>query len=117
VDTTKFFPKSTTGHNAFRFMVSRENVQNDPEISTVFTDNARLVTWAGDDKRILVYPVDYGKSYNITCTHLEKLSDTETRIDEDADICGSSLPGDSAILTLRSVQPGRLRRYSLLHLQ
>jgi hypothetical protein len=86
-------------------------------MSTVFTDDARLVTWAGDDKRILVYPVDYRKFYNIACTHLEKLSDAETAKDEDADICGSSLAGDSAVLTPRSIKPGPLCRYSLLHLQ
>jgi hypothetical protein len=81
VDTRKFFHKSTTGHNAFRFMVSTEDVRNDYEMSTVFTDDARLVRWAGDVKRILVYPVDHGKFYNITCTHLEKLSDAETAKD------------------------------------
>lgn len=68
-------------------MVSTEHVQKDPAMSSVFTDDARLVTWAGNGKRILVYPVDYGKSYNITCTHLQKLSDGDTGEDEEADIC------------------------------
>lgn len=82
----RFVPKATTGHNAFRFMVPTEAVRKDEMMSNVFTDDARFSSWAGDEKRILVYPVDYAKQYNVTCSHPEKLSDQITRKDEATEV-------------------------------
>lgn len=55
-------------------------------MSATFSDNVRFLSWAGPGKRILVYPVDFGRQYNITCTHPEKLSDRDRKGDEEADV-------------------------------
>ena len=88
VDSAQYFPHASTGHNAFRFMVPRSLVQNDSVMSPVVNDDFRMFTWAGHGKRILVYPVDYNKQFNVTCTHPEHLSDTETSNDDSAAAIG-----------------------------
>ncbi|KAL8724060.1 MAG: hypothetical protein Q9181_007003 [Wetmoreana brouardii] len=84
IDTTQHFPTASTGHNAFRFMVSTPAAQKDKLLSSVLSDDARFLSWGGDNRRILVYPVDYGKQLNIICTHPQELSDKKGSGDEAA---------------------------------
>ncbi|KAL8710431.1 MAG: hypothetical protein Q9220_005032 [cf. Caloplaca sp. 1 TL-2023] len=80
VDATKHFPISSTGHNCFRFMVSKEAAQKDPVMSSIVSDDARMLSWTGgteNSKRIIVYPVDFDRQFNINCTHPQELSDKE----------------------------------------
>ena len=58
-------------------MVDKSVVQNDSMMAPVVNDDFRMFTWAGNGKRILVYPVDYDKQFNVTCTHPEELSDNK----------------------------------------
>ena len=88
IDSHQFSPSATTGHNALRFMLSKSVVQNDPIMSSLVDENSRMFTWAGNDKRILVYPVDFDRQYNLTCTHPEGLSDKETLNDDIASKIG-----------------------------
>ena len=82
--TAQRYPTASTGHNAFRFMIPKDVAQNDSVMKSVFTTNARFVCWSGQNKRILVYPVDYDRQYNITCTHPQELSDKDTSGDDAA---------------------------------
>lgn len=56
-------------------MLPASTVQSDPELSKLINDDYRMASWSGASKRILVYPVDYGRQYNFVCTHPEDLSD------------------------------------------
>ncbi len=51
VDTAQFFPRASTGHNAFRFMLSKSMVQKDNLMSSLVSEDARMFTWAGHNKR------------------------------------------------------------------
>ena len=84
VETDKYFPRASTKHNAFRFMVPRAVVEKDEILSSKMDADVRMFSWVGNGKRILVYPVDYDRQFNVTCTHPEHLSDGETK-DEDKD--------------------------------
>lgn len=88
IDTRKHYPTATTGHNAFRFMVSRSDAESDPTLSAAIRQY-RMLSWFGNNRRILVYPVDYGKQFNITCTHPQELSDQEAT-GNDAEAVGES---------------------------
>ena len=54
-------------------------------MAPVVNDDFRMFTWAGNGKRILVYPVDYDKQFKVTCTHPEELSDNKETLDNDDD--------------------------------
>ena len=71
-------PSLSTGHSAFRFMLSKQTVQQDSVLSSVINDEFRMLSWAGKDKRVMVYPVDFDKELNMTCTHPAHLSAQET---------------------------------------
>ena len=59
-------------------MLSKADVLRDPVLSTAISDEFRMFTWSSKDKRILVYPVDFDRQLNVTCTHPAHLSDKET---------------------------------------
>ena len=50
-------------------------------MSTMVDDDAHMFSWKGEDKRILVYPVDYDQQYSVTCTYPSSLSNLH-KIDE-----------------------------------
>ena len=56
-------------------MLPTSVVQSDADLSKLVNDKYRMASWSGGSKRILVYPVDYGRQYNLVCTHPEDLSD------------------------------------------
>ena len=92
VDTTRFYPQPSTGHNAFRFMVSKSTLQNDSMLGPIVDDNAHMFTWASKKERILVYPVDHDREFNVTCTHPEELSDKHDTEEDSADAIGKQSP-------------------------
>lgn len=69
-------------------MVSKSAVQKDPIMALVVKDDAPMFQWRGHDKRIIVYPVDYDKQYNVTCTHPQGLSDQVTSNEDSATAVG-----------------------------
>lgn len=77
IDATKHFPSATTGHSAFRFMVSKPICQKDKLLSSIISDDTHFLSWGADERRILVYPVNYDKQLNITCTHPKHMSEKE----------------------------------------
>jgi salicylate hydroxylase len=88
---SKQVPRASTGHNAFRFMLPTSTVREDKVMASVVEDDVRMYTWAGLGKRILVYPVDFDKQFNITCTHPEKESDKDAQGNGDDAIGESSM--------------------------
>ena len=61
-------------------MLSKYQVENNSIASSIVNDNVRMVTWAGNKEKILVYPVDYWNQYTITCTHPEHLPVARNRV-------------------------------------
>jgi 2-polyprenyl-6-methoxyphenol hydroxylase-like FAD-dependent oxidoreductase len=98
IDSTKFFPYQATGHNCFRFMVSKERLQNDDVMAPLVHGDCHMFNWKGNDKRILVYPVDFDRQFNVTCTHPMELSDQEVQDEGSAAAVGELL---SSILLRR----------------
>ncbi|KAH8899009.1 FAD/NAD(P)-binding domain-containing protein [Thozetella sp. PMI_491] len=84
-DPATHFPHSSTGHNAFRFMLDKDDVLKDGVTASAFQQEPRMFMWTGDSKLILAYPADYDRQLNVVCTHPETLSDQATT---DADGAG-----------------------------
>ena len=60
-------------------MLSKPLVQNDPVMSSLVREDRNMFTWTGQGsrKRIIVYPVDFDRQYNVVVTHPQELSDKE----------------------------------------
>ncbi len=91
-------------------MLSKNQVENDSVASSIVNDNVRMVTWTGDKEKIIVYPVDYGKQYNITCTHPEYLSDRETSEDNSAAAIGETNPILSCVSVTATSEQHTIRK-------
>lgn len=56
-------------------MLSKSVAKEDSIMSAVVDDDdSHMFSWKGNDKRILVYPVDYDRQFNVTCTYPSNLS-------------------------------------------
>ncbi|KAF6220769.1 hypothetical protein HO133_002449 [Letharia lupina] len=58
LDSKKSFPQRSTGQSAIRFMLPEAVTQRDSILSTAVSDDVLMLSWKGNDKRVLV-PVDY----------------------------------------------------------
>ena len=56
----------------------KKPVLEDPVASQSVNDDFRMVSWRGNNKAIIVYPVDYDRQFNFNCTHPEELSRAAT---------------------------------------
>lgn len=96
-------------------------MQNDPITSPMIDDDVQMFAWFAPDKQFLVYPVDYGKLFNFTCTHPEALSDKHT-IEDDSVTAVGELQWFLIYITslnltqINSLQPKSLRRNGRRHL-
>ncbi|KAE8448689.1 hypothetical protein EG329_008904 [Mollisiaceae sp. DMI_Dod_QoI] len=80
LDSNKYVPQCSSGHSAIRFMVLKSDAQNDPLMSTLVDENAHMFAWKGDDntRSVVVYPVEFGKEYNVAMGCPASLTQMET---------------------------------------
>lgn len=88
LDGKRDFPQPTTGQSAIRFMVPKSIAQNDSVMSPAVKDDVHMISWKGNNKRILVYPVDYDQQFNVTCTYPSNFSIKQTSNDNSATAVG-----------------------------
>ena len=69
-------------------MLSKPVAQNDKIMSTVISDDVPMISWKGNGKRILVYPVDYDRQFNVTCTYPSDLTKQQTSDGDTAAVVG-----------------------------
>ncbi|KAF6236922.1 hypothetical protein HO173_005213 [Letharia columbiana] len=77
LDGKKFFPQPSTGQSAIRFMLPEAVAQRDIILSTAVSDDVLMLSWKGNDKRVLV-PVDYDNQFNVTCTYPSNVFNQQT---------------------------------------
>lgn len=85
VDSSVHFPKVSTGHSCIRAMIPYQAIQDDPVTSHMMSDKIRMVGFRAEDRLIGGYAVDYGRQFNLVCTHPEALSNRETSSGSDAE--------------------------------
>ena len=69
-------------------MVPKSIAQNDNVMSPAVKDDVHMISWKGNDKRILVYPVDYDQQFNVTCTYPSNVSIKQISNDNSAATVG-----------------------------
>lgn len=71
----------SSGTNAFRFLITRQDALADPETATIAQSYGTVDMWDSTDRRVVIYPCDHNKLLNFVCTH----PDTLSKIDGDSD--------------------------------
>lgn len=64
----------SSGKNAFRFMVSRKEVLDDPETAHMAKDLGTVDMWHGADSKIVIYPCVNNEVLNFVCIHPANLT-------------------------------------------
>ncbi|KAJ2997956.1 hypothetical protein NUW58_g489 [Xylaria curta] len=59
----------SSGKSAFRFLISREKVLNDPKTAQLAKRDGELVIWYNIDRRVIMYPCDENRQLNFVCIH------------------------------------------------
>ena len=58
-----------SGKSAFRFLIERSKVLEDPVTRPLVEASGELLMWHGNDRRVIMYPTTYGKLLNLVCIH------------------------------------------------
>ncbi|KAE8154447.1 hypothetical protein BDV25DRAFT_172095 [Aspergillus avenaceus] len=64
----------SSGSNAFRFLIPRQVVLDDPEVADLVEVDGTCQTWRHFDKRIVVYPCVNNTMLNLVCIHPDNLT-------------------------------------------
>ena len=92
LDSKKYFSQPTTGQSAMRFMVPKSVARSDSIMSAAVQDDVHMISWKGNGKRILAYPVDYDRQFNVTCSYPSHLSNKQASDDKSAAVVGMYTP-------------------------
>ncbi|KAI1774750.1 FAD/NAD(P)-binding domain-containing protein [Hypoxylon cercidicola] len=85
VDSSVYFPRASTGDSCLRATIPCQTIRDDPITSHVVDDKFLLIGWRAEDRLVIGYVVDYGRQFNLVCTHPEELSKSETSSGDDAE--------------------------------
>lgn len=64
-----------SGKSAFRFLIPKQIVLDDPELSNLFEKNGELLIWFASDRRIVIYPTTNNTLLNFVCIHPDSESE------------------------------------------
>ncbi|BGP36585.1 hypothetical protein JCM10449v2_000486 [Rhodotorula kratochvilovae] len=60
-----------TGQAAYRIMVRREQIKEDPDLVPFFT-SSHSFRWIGEKRHIIAYPIDSGNLFNMSTAHPDR---------------------------------------------
>lgn len=68
-------PEAIRGrHSAFRFIIKREAVLQDPDIRSFAEIEGSMDLWYSTDRKVVLYPTTYNQLLNFACIHPAELS-------------------------------------------
>lgn len=67
-----------TTHSAFRFVLERQTVLDDPETAPLASVDGTMDMWYSSSEKIVLYPTYYNKLLNFVCIHSSDKSATTT---------------------------------------
>jgi 2-polyprenyl-6-methoxyphenol hydroxylase-like FAD-dependent oxidoreductase len=65
-------------HSAFRFIMDRQLVLDDPETASLASVDDTMDMWYSDSEKIVLYPTSNNKLLNFVCIHLSSKSDSKS---------------------------------------
>lgn len=63
-----------SGKSAFRFLIPRQRIADNPATSTLAGRDGYMTLWIGDDKRLVMYPCSNNTIMNFAAIHPSSLS-------------------------------------------
>lgn len=93
-------PRST-GQNAFRFLITRQQALDDPETNSIARDLGALNIWASGDHRVVIYPCANNEILNFVCIH----PDSATTIDASSDSYNQQVGKDTLLGVYKDFNP------------
>lgn len=69
-------------------MLPKALARNDSIMSAAMSDDIHMYSWKGNEKRILMYPVDYDTKFNLVATFPSKLLNQQASNDDSATAVG-----------------------------
>ena len=83
----------SSGQNAFRFLITRQQALDDPETNSIARDLGALNIWASGDHRVVIYPCANNDILNFVCIH----PDSVTTIDASSDAYNQQIGKDTLL--------------------
>ncbi|GJP92721.1 hypothetical protein CBS63078_2260 [Aspergillus niger] len=71
----------SSGKNAFRFLIKRQDALEDPETRSLAMVYSSVDMWDSDEKRVVIYPCANNELLNFVCIHPDTLSTINTSSD------------------------------------
>lgn len=71
----------SSGKNAFRFLIKRQDALEDPETRSLAEVYGSVDMWDSDEKRVVIYPCANNELLNFVCIHPDTMSTINTSSD------------------------------------
>ncbi|KAJ6029972.1 uncharacterized protein N7446_000965 [Penicillium canescens] len=91
----------SSGRNAFRFLISRQEALDDPETKSIAQDFGALDMWEDEERRVVIYPCSNNELLNFVCLH----PDTDTTIDTAGDSYNQHIGKDALLDVYKHFNP------------
>lgn len=91
----------SSGQNAFRFLISRQEALDDPETKSIAEDFGSVDMWDADDRRVVIYPCSHNQLLNFVCIH----PDSMTHIDASGDSYNQQIGKDALLEVFKDFNP------------
>ncbi|KAJ5812632.1 hypothetical protein N7474_008933 [Penicillium riverlandense] len=91
----------SSGKNAFRFLISRQEALDDPETKSIAQDFGAVDMWDADDRRVVIYPCSHNQLLNFVCIH----PDSVTQIDASGDSYNQQIGKDALLGVFKHFNP------------
>lgn len=91
----------SSGKNAFRFLITRQQALDDPETNSIARDFGAVDMWDSSDRRVVIYPCSNNELLNFVCIH----PDSMTSIDASGDSYNQQIGKDTLLEVFKDFNP------------
>ncbi|OOQ86812.1 FAD binding domain protein [Penicillium brasilianum] len=91
----------SSGKNAFRFLITRQQALDDPETNSIAQDFGAVDMWDSDDRRVVIYPCSNNELLNFVCIH----PDSITTIDAGGDSYNQQIGKEALLEVYKDFNP------------
>lgn len=91
----------SSGKNAFRFLMTRQQALDDPETNSIARDFGAVDMWDSSDRRVVIYPCSNNELLNFVCIH----PDSMTTIDAGGDSYNQQIGKDTLLDVFKDFNP------------
>ncbi|KAJ5369250.1 uncharacterized protein N7496_009010 [Penicillium cataractarum] len=98
---TQDIKPASSGKNAFRFLITRQQALDDPETNSIAQDFGAVDMWDSNDRRVVIYPCANNELLNFVCIH----PDSMTTIDAAGDSYNQQIGKETLLEVFKDFNP------------